>query len=273
MFDPEGLKRMYMLFRWPEDLSKEKGRERYERALQEFSKILSHRWMEEVLKRERIRIVDVCSGTGVGGIALAKRVIELGKEVELKFVDLREDALKRAVEFSRAELGIEAEVLTADARELYKLGMEFDIAILWGLTTPHFNPIDLIKLYGSVSMILKDGVFIVEEADRFGGIMLRGYKDFLLERYDEEGPVFTAHYKHDPLTGYTTRIILTKGETHLMHIYFWDIASSIALLWIFFEDVDFIKRGAYDGCILAYKPRKIDLNIITGTPSVYAPRS
>jgi len=70
-------------------------------------------------------------------------------------VDLREDALEKAVEFSRAA-GIEAEALVADARELYKSGIEADIAILWGLSTPHFNPIDLVKLYGSVSTILRD---------------------------------------------------------------------------------------------------------------------
>jgi SAM-dependent methyltransferase len=269
MFDPESLKKIYKLFRWPEDLSKE-GKERYERALEEFGKIISHRWIEEVLRRGRVRIVDICSGTGVGGIALAKRVVELGRDAELTFVDLREDALEKAVEFSRAA-GIEAEALVADARELYKSGIEADIAILWGLSTPHFNPIDLVKLYGSVSTILRDGVFIVEEVDRF--TMMTGYKDFLLERYDERGPVFTAHYDHDPLTGYTTRIILTKDGTHPMHVYFWDIASSIALSWIFFEDVDFMRRGAYSGYILAHKPRKFDLNIITGIPSVYAPRT
>jgi hypothetical protein len=77
MFDPESLKKIYTLFRWPEDLSKE-GKERYERALEEFGKIISHRWIEEVLRRGKVRIVDICSGTGVGGIALAKRVVELG---------------------------------------------------------------------------------------------------------------------------------------------------------------------------------------------------
>jgi len=45
----------------------------------------------------------------------------------------------------------------------------------------------LIKLYGSIGTILqKEGVLIVEEADRFYSVcMLRGYKDFLLERHDK----------------------------------------------------------------------------------------
>jgi SAM-dependent methyltransferase len=267
--DAESLEKMYRLFRWPEDISEESGRKRYHDSLKEFSTILSHNWMKDVLKGDNIRIVDVCSGTGIGGIALAKKIIELNKSVELTFVDLREEALKKAIEFSKAELGLEANVIAVDARELYKLKLEADIAILWGLTTPHFNPIDLIKLYGSISTILqKEGVFIAEETDRF--YMLRGYKDFLLERYDERGPVFSIHYKHDFLTGYTTRIILAGGETHPMDMYFWDIASSIAFTWMFFEDVDFVQSRPYMGYILAHRPRKMDIrSIVAETPSAY----
>ncbi|MCC6029553.1 MAG: hypothetical protein LM591_05400 [Candidatus Korarchaeum sp.] len=67
MFDPESLKKIYKLFRWPEDLSEGEGKERYEGALEEFGKIISHRWIEEVLRRGKVRIVDVCSGTGGRG--------------------------------------------------------------------------------------------------------------------------------------------------------------------------------------------------------------
>ncbi|MGY0287931.1 MAG: class I SAM-dependent methyltransferase [Candidatus Methanodesulfokora washburnensis] len=271
--DAESLEKMYRLFRWPEDISEESGRKRYHDSLKEFSTILSHNWMKDVLRRDNIRIVDVCSGTGIGGIALAKKIIELNKSIELTFVDLREEALKKAIEFSKAELGLEANVIAVDARELYKLKLEVDIAILWGLTTPHFNPIDLIKLYGSIGTILqKEGVLIVEEVDRFYSVcMLRGYKDFLLERHDKRGPVFSIHYKHDFLTGYTTRIILAGEETHLMDVYFWDIASSIAFAWMFFEDVDFVQGRPYMGYILAHRPRKKNniMEIIAGTPSAY----
>ncbi|MGC9103918.1 MAG: class I SAM-dependent methyltransferase, partial [Candidatus Methanodesulfokora sp.] len=244
----ESLERMYELFRWPEDIRKSSGRKRYEESLKDLAVIAAHDWIKEVLERERVRIVDICSGTGIGGIALAKRIAELGKEVELTFVDLRTEALRKAAEFSKAELGLEARTVDMDARKLYELELEADIALLWGLTTPHFSPMDLVRLYGSASMILqKKGVFIVEEADRFYTVCMRGYKDFLLERYDERGSVFTAHYKHDPLTGYTTRIILAEGRSHPMDVYFWDIASSIAFAWFFFRDVDFVQKGAYTG--------------------------
>jgi hypothetical protein len=64
MFYPESLKKIYKLFRWPEDLSEGEGKERYEGALEEFGKIISHRWIEEVLRRGRVRIVDVAAGPG-----------------------------------------------------------------------------------------------------------------------------------------------------------------------------------------------------------------
>ncbi|MGC8932539.1 MAG: class I SAM-dependent methyltransferase [Candidatus Methanodesulfokora sp.] len=129
----ESLERMYELFRWPEDIRKSSGRKRYEESLKDLAVIAAHDWIKEVLERERVRIVDICSGTGIGGIALAKRIAELGKEVELTFVDLRTEALRKAAEFSKAELGLEARTVDMDARKLYELELEADIALLLSL--------------------------------------------------------------------------------------------------------------------------------------------
>lgn len=41
-----------------------------------------------------------------------------------------------------------------------------------------------------------------------------------------------------------------------MDVYFWDIASSIAFAWMFFEDVDYVQGRPYMGYILAHRPRK-----------------
>ena len=49
------------------------------------------------------------------------------------------------------------------------------------------------------------------------------------------------------LTGYTRRIAydLVTREHNTTDVYFWDIASSAMLLWMFFEDVDFFyKEGS-----------------------------
>ena len=267
-FDPDHLRRMYELFKWPEDPSEDGARRRYEESLEDLSKVFMHSWMRGILERDRVSVIDVCSGTGIGGIALARKLSEMGRSFDLTLVDLREDSLRIAADFARRELGVEVRTLPADARELHRIGLKADIAIMWGLSTPHFNPIDLMNVYGGISISLKDdGVMIVEEMDRF--MILRNYKDFLLERYDEV-PVITAHYKHDPLTGYTTRIIIRGEESHPMDVYFWDIAGSLSLAWVFFRDVDFIRTSAYRGCILAHRPRGEHLKeLIVNKPCVY----
>jgi hypothetical protein len=50
-----------------------------------------------------------------------------------------------------------------------------------------------------------------------------------------------------------------------MKLYFWDIASSAAIAWMLFYDVDFIQSisSKMNGYIVAYKPRK------TIDPSLY----
>jgi len=66
-------------------------------------------------------------------------------------------------------------------------------------------------------------------------------------------------------------IDLISGDKVIMDFYFWDIASSATLTWIFFEDVDFTPLLAhYKGIILARRPRSI-INInefLNKTPTI-----
>jgi hypothetical protein len=43
-----------------------------------------------------------------------------------------------------------------------------------------------------------------------------------------------------------------------INLYYWDMASSAAFTWIFFEDVGFMPiRSSCVGAVLAYRPRRV----------------
>ncbi|MEM4297989.1 MAG: class I SAM-dependent methyltransferase, partial [Nitrososphaerota archaeon] len=114
-----------------------------------------------------MRIVDLCSGTGIGGIALAKNLLNLGIRADLPLLDLRRKALSKGEEFCSRELGFKPETLERDMLEDIGLRTTFDIALMWGYTTPHFNPWNWVKALANVSQLLKDdGLFIYDELDR-----------------------------------------------------------------------------------------------------------
>jgi len=50
-----------------------------------------------------------------------------------------------------------------------------------------------------------EGILVVEEADRFGGIISTGYKDILGEYHSKDHFIVTVHSSHDVLTGFTER--------------------------------------------------------------------
>jgi len=121
--DPENLEKLYRLFPWPEDPSSPEGRARYESAVSFFRELLGHPWLSELVSSPELSIVDVCGGTGIGGVALAKVLSEKGSGVRLFVVDARESALRLAESFGRAELGVPVEVRKLDARELHTMGL------------------------------------------------------------------------------------------------------------------------------------------------------
>jgi uncharacterized UPF0146 family protein len=257
----ERLERFYKLFPWVEDPFAPGGRARYETALKFFRQLLEHEWLKELLPRGELSLLDICGGTGVGGVALAKALAEQGVKVRMTVCDLRESALRVAERFSAAELGSPARTIKADARELHALGEEFDAALLYGLSTPHFDAFAMVELLASASESLADdSLLLVEEGDRFYNMAILGrYRDVVYEG-DEERGVLSMGAGYDALRGVVKRLYINPftGERVALELRYWDLAGTLALAWLFFEDVDFVGYAgrAYTGMILARSPRK-----------------
>ncbi len=112
------MEKLYRLFPWIEDPFTAEGLKRYRDAVSEFEVIAKHKWLKELVDRRReLKIVDLCSGTGIGGIALAKVLMDLGVAVSLTLIDLRRDALSKAMEFCPRELGLKPKTLVHDVLE------------------------------------------------------------------------------------------------------------------------------------------------------------
>jgi len=109
-------------------------------------------------------------------------------------------------------------------------------------------------------MLTDDGIFVYEEVDRVQSIFLvRGYKDVLLEIVEENRLVLSIHAGRDSRTGDIKRLLinLVTGDRVEANIYFWDLASSAAFTWMFFEDVDFLQiESSIKGVIIANRPRR-----------------
>ncbi len=257
----EQLERFYRLFPWVEDPFSPGGRARYESALKLFRQLLEHDWLKDLPSRGELSIVDICGGTGVGGVALAKALAEKGIRVQLTVIDLRSSALKVAEEFSAAELGAPADVRRVDARELHAMGARYDVALLYGLSTPHFDAFSLVRVFASAAeSLVEDGLLLVEEHDRFYSMAVLGrYRDVFYEGGEERG-VLSFEVGYDPLRGVVKRLFLdpVTGERVTHEIRYWDLAGPLALAWLFFEDVDFVQYPGrlHRGIIIAKSPRR-----------------
>ena len=253
------------------------GRRRFEEAYEVFRRVLEHEWFEELLRnRSRVRVLDICGGTGIGGVALAKALLERGRGVELVINDLRSSALEKAREYAKRLLGMDIETLREDAVNLWRHGMRVDVALLYGLSTPHFDPYRMIQLTVSTAWILRPhGLFIVEESDRVYGALCRvGYKEVIVERGDENQLVLSlagGAEDYDPRTGTFRRVFLEVPSMKrvVMKLRMWDVAGTAAILWTFFEDVDFLPtRSMLRGLLIARGPRGIDPETYSEIPKI-----
>ena len=254
------LTRFYSVFPWIDDPASERGKEYLQATLGAMEKLLGHPWIGELCGREGLQVLELCGGAGFGGVALAKLLIEKGVDVKLTITDLRPDVLERAQVLGARELGREPETLVLNAREAHRLRRKFDVALLYGLSTPHFNPWELTELLASVGEVLKDeGILLIEETDRRYRIFLMiGYKWALAEAAEERFTV-SFHTGYDLYRGTVRRhyIDFAAGSGPVeMETFMWGLAEVGAFASCFFREVDFVRIRNQRHFILGRGPRR-----------------
>ncbi|MEM3957998.1 MAG: class I SAM-dependent methyltransferase [Thermoproteota archaeon] len=254
------LSKFYSLFPWPEDPYSEHGRKRYEDALKDMEILVSSRTLQNLVEKKTVKVLEACGGTGIGGVALSKVLMSRGVSVDLLVTDLRGEALETAERFGYEETGCKVRTALMDAREINRIGEKFNLVLLYGLSTPHFNPWDFVRLLSSAGEALNDDGFLaVEEVDRRYSIFLTaGYKWALYEAFDETKPVISFHAGYDLKSGMVKRVFWNfKGEPLSMELYYWGFAELACLTWVFFKDVDLVGLGRARGFIVGVSPRRL----------------
>ena len=234
------LEELYRYLQWRMDPDDERAILRFHRIVEAFEKL-----NEKGLLPNAPRVLDLCAGTGIAGVAMAK----VTDAKALTVLDAREGDLKKIKKWIEiAGLNLKPEMIVGDAREVSRLVGKHDVAILWGLTMPHFDVFDAVKLFAGVASILTDdGIFLLEEADRIYGIFYQvGYKDMLVEAKSDEYTLISLHEGYEPIRGVFKRTYyklprfekISEQEHRL-----WDLASQLALGSVFFKEYRVISRA------------------------------
>ncbi|NPA96013.1 MAG: class I SAM-dependent methyltransferase [Crenarchaeota archaeon] len=237
-----------------------KGRARIAFLSEVFRRILepfASRWSE----RGSVDAIDVCCGRGIGAAALVEALRSLGIEPRVTLVDRRREAVEFAESFVRSELRVDTRSAILDAEEVFRVGERFDIAIMAGFSSIHFDPWRMVKLSAAISEILRDdGVFIMEEIDRLYKYVSRGLKDVSLARIASGRVLIALHEPgdYDPSRG-AIKVVLVdvcSGDMEELEIHPWSIGGIAAMLWTFFQRVSVVEEGEI-GYIVAEKPRRV----------------
>ncbi|NJD98990.1 class I SAM-dependent methyltransferase [Thermococcus sp. LS1] len=234
------LEELYRYLRWRMDPDDERAVGRFWRIVKVFE------FMEGLLPEEP-RVLDLCAGTGIAGVAAARAT----NAPLLTVLDARKEDLEKARKWLEiAEISPELRLVTGDVREVSKLVGEHDLALLWGLTMPHFDPFDAVRIFANVALSLsEDGVFVMEETDRVYGILYQiGYKDFLVESKTEDYTLISVHEGYNLKRGTFRRTYyklpgfekITEEEHRL-----WDLASQLAIGSVFFREWKLITRNEH----------------------------
>jgi len=88
--ESEGMEKFYTLHPWIEDPETPRGFERYQQELKVMEKLVAHPWLQELFKSKKsVSVIDICSGTGIEGVAFCKVLKNKDLEVSLALIDLR----------------------------------------------------------------------------------------------------------------------------------------------------------------------------------------
>ena len=250
---PRDLDRLYRALGWD---SRPRG-SRFLESYRVFRKLLSMPPLESLARKRAVSILDACSGSGIGGFALAKALRDLGVEAEVVLLDARAQPLTEAKSFSATPL---VDGVAADARLVPSRSRAFDACLVWGYSMPHFNPFEVHKLFSSITRVLKsDGCLLIEEVDRFLSIFAgTGYQYVWPEQGG--GLAISIHRGYDPSTSVVRRALvdLRSGEA-IDHEAFllWTPALVAAFLHPYFARIElFLLSEGAKGVVVACNPRK-----------------
>jgi len=259
-----GFEELYSFYPWPEDYVEDpRAKSRFEEARAVFDGLLEHGWLKSVVEgRERVRVVDVCGGTGLAGAALCLSLRDRGVDCDLVVNDVRRDALEKARRLVKRVVGIEPRVVECDARELHRCGLRFDVALVWGFTMPHFSPFDAARLLASVAASLEShGLLLIEERDHVYTALRSGWREVVVEAIEGGRAVVSLYSGYNVFLGVFKRMVLElpTARSSVMDFRLWDVASLAAIAWLLFEDVDFVvTKSPTIGVLMAWRPRGID---------------
>jgi len=252
--DLSNVEKVLELIEWPEDIDTKKGRERFQYAIRSFRNL--------DFPQKKYVILEVAGGSGIGGIALAKSLMERNCEIsELVITDIREKILEKAREFSKRELGFEAKTYVIDAKDLHKLGIKADIVLMYGNSHATFSTLDMIKFLSSASLSLKDdGILLIQGTNMFLAYIINmGYKYVLSERATDDKVLISVHGGYDEIRGMFKRIfidLISRAKADV-EIKFWDFAEILGLCKIFFKEAILEKIESYKGIVICKYPKMI----------------
>ncbi|WP_297074062.1 class I SAM-dependent methyltransferase [Thermococcus sp.] len=197
-------------------------------------------------ERRKLRVLDLCAGTGIAGASLYETLKEWGYEASLTVVDKRKEDLLLVENWTSGEIyGAVMDCLD----DLRKLG-KFDVALIFGHTMPHFDPFQAAKLFRNVARVLEgDGVFLLEETDRFGAFFYRkAYREIVPEVRGEDYMVISLDEGYNPVRG-----VIRRGYYKLpdwekigeIETRYWDLAGLAGIGKALFEEARIIRKSEH----------------------------
>jgi len=196
--------------------------------------------------RRKLRILDLCAGTGIAGGALYETLREWGCEASLTVLDKRKEDLLLVENWTSGEVYGAVMDCLDDLRRLGK----FDIALIFGYTMPHFDPFQTAELFRNVAKVLEDdGVLLLEETDRFGAFFYRkAYREIVPEVRGEDYTIVSLDEGYNP-----TRGVIKRGYYKLpgwekvgeIETRYWDLAGLAGIGKALFGEARIIRKSEH----------------------------
>lgn len=265
------LEELYKVAPWPMRPDDPRAQDRFAKILELFTFLLGdHPFFKPLVSKRLVKVLDVMAGSGIAGAAFAKALTEKGLKVDLTVSDIRSSDLQLVHVWLRGVKRVKIRTVVAEVARLHevmhKRAKYYDAVLLWGLSTPHLDPWEMVRAYSSICYLLNDsGIMAMDEVDRIFGIFYRiGYKDFLVEGESKGATVASIHVGYDEKRGVFKRATYKLPgfeKVATLDYRFWDLAGIAAIGWLFFKDVDLVSPNKHKvqgipHIILLNKPRR-----------------